>query len=354
MHCAVDSPALVSQEQQAMACARYGLTATAVVVTMPWNASVASAISSGLSRTFEGFAGCCAPSLWCNASSASCTTFGVGSSFINYGWTLDLTLTPVYSCSNGTAAAPTTQPVLGTVTPTAVSALVSTVQVEGTALGNSSATALLQIGDEYCTGVTMCHRMCAVCDSDAACGAGMYCLLFAGESVGHCSLPCSVLHRCPCGSLCVAATGFRDGVCLNTDYASAGPCNGNSTAREFLPSDASGFDSRVECTLSSPLSSTCGNRGPLAVAYAIGSTVAAGATLSLFANVTECTSHADCGSVTLCTVPSCRSGCCEYEPTGRCNTEAAGAGGTTSVITSIGYAMLPTESAALLSPTVKK
>ena len=334
-----------------MACARYGLAATTVDVTLQWNASVAAAVSTSLSRTFVGYTGCCAPALWCRSGSTSCTSFAPSSVYQNYGWTLDLTLTPVYTCKNTTTTTLPPAPALGSVSPVVVTSAVAKLTIEGVGLGNTSDGVLVQVGDSYCTSVTMCHRFCSVCTAAADCGgtgSGMACVLIGNATRAHCVATCSATKPCDCGATCVSATGSQSGVCLNSDYASHGPCNATSAAAQFMPSPGSGYDSRVQCSLRYPLSSSCGSRGPLALGYTLGVSPAP-SQLSLSSNVSECSSDADCGTTTLCTVPKCVDGCCSYVPTRRCDTEPRNAAGTTGAIDGKVYTLLSSESAALLA-----
>ena len=118
-----------------------------------------------------------------------------------------------------------------------------------------------------------------------------------------------------------------------------------------LPPPLSTFDSRVQCTLTTSPSSLCRGRGPLAVQYANGVSVAvvspgASTPLSVTADLTECAAAGDCGAPSLCTLPQCVAGCCSYVSTGRCDTEAPGVLGLTGALPSARYALLSRESAA--------
>ena len=220
-----------------------GLSPTVTALSLPWNASLASTVAAGLGRSWGGFAGCCSPSLWCSAS--ACVSNAPGASYVNYGWTHDSSLSPVYTCSNSSAAAGAgaegAAPQLGSVsrvTPQAVTAPSTAVVLEGTGLGNSSADVLVQIGDDFCTGVTMCHRMCSLCRLSSDCG-GMTCVQFEGQANGACVPQCGPTGSCPCGAVCIAVSGSQSGVCVNSDYGGAGPCNATSAAAQFQPAPAS-------------------------------------------------------------------------------------------------------------------
>ena len=345
-----------------MTCARVGLVNTGPSISLQWNATAASVVSSAFGLPFVGFSECCSPSLWCGSD--NCTSFAPNENyFVNFGWTPNTGLAPVYTCVNRTdagsnASVPATAPpVLGAVTPAVVNTSAPFLTLMGNGLGNTTVGSAVQVGNALCTSLQVCHTVCSSCATTSDCSSGQVCEVFSG--VGRCVAQCSRSRACTCGTTCLTTPSYPFGVCVNADWGTAGVCSVSGGAPSYRPPPGSGFDSMLTCRVTSGLASTCGGsgtpgRGPLAVQMVVqGSVVVNGSGIApaftITNNVTECVADGDCGASTMCRSFRCQAGCCVRVPSGRCTTEPIGTAGTTQELTEADYILLPSQSAAAVS-----
>jgi hypothetical protein len=101
------------RESQQSACSRVGLLATPPRVLLGgsspvaqfWDLSTVSSVVTALGSSYPLASplvpGCCSPSLWCAAGGGECFThspLGADIEYENYGWLLNSTAVPVYTC----------------------------------------------------------------------------------------------------------------------------------------------------------------------------------------------------------------------------------------------------------------
>jgi CPW-WPC domain-containing protein len=355
-----------------------------------WNASTASAVASAIGLGTPVLGGCCASSLWCQNGICVTHHFG-GSSYVNYGFfspsmrPIYTCMPPSYTdlnrcqqnfnvlCPVGWTAqsngfvcvapasyggpclptsvlgmydagakqqwatqcgvswplvcTPVVTPSISSVSVLANSATGSTIQVRGRGFGDNAADVTVNVGNQRCTNVEVCHTVCRTCSSDADCGTGGICLTVSGVQGSFCSVFCSASYTCPCHTQChqaYAGNSIRPYYfCLNPGVryihdlcgasyaASMGHATGTTSFRCEAP--------RRPCLAGSNVSVAVRTQKFTAPWFP-----------SLLLNGTggaTCGADADCDDSDSCTIDHCTSfGCCVYQsrPWNQCRTSAEG------------------------------
>ena len=273
------------RETHAAACTRAGMQATQPALPLrsagrpnaTWDAdTVRAAIASLLpaARPEPGglVGGCCAPSLFCRADRAAgartCATHALGGyAYVNVGWTLNASATPVYTCAAPAAAgAAAPAPSFNVTNVTAALPAVGAVrlvndsanyygqrlQINGTGFGDDTRALQAYVGGVACAGVEVCHNQCRRCSRTAQCGNDKVCLLLSGT--GYCIRLCdwpaaSGVRSCPCGLACYEArvSGSTLHLCASRNARSpsdAPMCTPNA----LVPPAGSNMTDHIECT----------------------------------------------------------------------------------------------------------
>jgi hypothetical protein len=267
------------KEGHQAACTRSGFRATAEVValgadsTAPvlWDpAAAAAAVANITNATLASpaLAGCCSTSLWCRLNgtssspssipSYSCFThaFG-GSTYTNYGWTVDNTSVPVFTCTDTSpslapaAASQTSIPHIGSsvlLAPT-ISYPSPRLRLEGTNFGTNAGELDIILGNSDCTDTDICQNTCVPCADDSGCGPDKLCTKFSRSGLGFCLRPCNADKSCPCSGVCYTIGDSYSSVtrCANPGATRVSDlCRGSFAWGPNV--NATGMTDRIECT----------------------------------------------------------------------------------------------------------
>ena len=275
-------PATGWRESASAACTRVGLLPTvnewgvgpAASAPGTWdNAALAAAVASlGPAYTVASppVAGCCSPGLWCRNETSSqsppprskwsCFThapLGSSPSFVNYGWALDPTSVPVFSCLKQILP-PSGVPGPGVYNIRVSPAKNNRLWIDGVRFGNDSAAIAVAVATATCTAPTLCSNLCAVCSPNDpySCGPDKTCLKIAGAPAvaagGICVAPCLSDNTCACGATCYSllspGSAYSMKICANAGISgSAQLCEALSAPFSPPPGDLA--TERLECTL---------------------------------------------------------------------------------------------------------
>ena len=283
------------KENHGAACTRHGLYATEntftlftlnninnnTIIPLYWdNSTITQALSTipNVTVSTSIVNGCCSPSIWCTKllnNQYECSTHSIGgTSYTNYGWTVDTNMVPVFSCIN---LGVSLQQIANIIPVVGATQLVYNLEwypkwrlrIDGIKLSNNGNTndpkyaqnnpPSVQIGDVKCKDVDVCQDMCKMCIVDADCGIGKNCMYFSSEdSSGYCLRPCNSDRTCPCGGRCYRVTIDRYGnfirLCANPNILSQ-----SDVCQNFAwgPSILTGMTDRIECT---PISTNTARR----------------------------------------------------------------------------------------------
>lgn len=220
--------------------------------------------------------------------------------------------------------------------------------------GRDSSVVSVSVAGMPCTDATLCHGMCARCQSTAQCDPGFICVNF-NTAEPMCLRRCSADFSCPCGTTChhFGSSSARF-LCLRaTGSELCAPFPGTKAASSTPPPNGT-FVDLVECSVSQapcqrqltgvvPTAGPAGVAGVVAVARAGVASASTDVDPTTFTVTTpQCTTVSDCtggamGPHSSCAGEwSCQGGCCVQQQSApgsgaNCETQLVGLLGNVSV-----------------------
>ena len=202
----------------------------------------------------------------------------------------------------------------------------STVQLEviGFGFGDNDADIAVQLGNQECADVEVCHTICRTCQTDSDCGTDGLCLTVTGLSGSFCSTFCSVGDfSCPCDSQCHEAYAGSGSspyyFCLNPNVRQVTDLCGDAYT------GAMRHDEGVTSFRCNAPNRPCLADGNVSVAVSTPRWAAEWLEApAINDEAGNCTADSDCNDGDSCTLDSCAGGCCQYAPSADCLTDAEG------------------------------